>query len=177
MGQFVSRVQPILMNTCASCHVGEKGGAFKLARAAEGGTVSRRATQQNLATVLAHVTFARPEVSPLLVKAVSIHGDANQPPIKSRQSPPYRAIEEWIRATIANNPQLQDSTAAAPPAGTPEKKAAPQAAPVQAGLVAGAPVSSNKPAVPVGGPATPAAAIPLDPFDPAAFNQQAKSKK
>jgi hypothetical protein len=177
MGQFVSRVQPILMNTCASCHVGEKGGAFKLARATEGGTVSRRATQQNLATVLGHLTLARPEVSPLLVKAVSIHGDANQPPIKSRQSPPYRAIEEWIRATIANNPQLQDSTAGAPAAGTPEKKGAPQAAPVQAGLVAGAPVSSSKPAVPAPSPGMPAAAIPVDPFDPAAFNQQAKSKK
>ncbi len=179
MGQFVSRVQPILMNTCASCHVGEKGGAFKLARAAEGGTVSRRATQQNLAAVLSHVTLARPEVSPLLVKAVSIHGDASQPPIKSRQAPPYRAIEDWIRATIANNPQLQDSTAtAAPPATAPEQKGAPPAA-IRASQVQspGAPVSSSKPAVPAPGPGTSAAAIPLDPFDPAAFNQQTKSKK
>ena len=177
MGQFVSRVQPILMNTCASCHVGEKGGAFRLARATEGETVSRRATQQNLAAVLGHITLARPEVSPLLVKAVSIHGDANQPPIKSRQSPPYRAIEDWIHATIANNPQLQDSTAGATPATAPEQKSAPQAQSAQLGFGRGTPASSSKPAVPAPGPGAPAAAIPVDPFDPAAFNQQTKSKK
>jgi hypothetical protein len=178
MGQFISRVQPILMNTCASCHVGDKGGAFKLARASEGGTVSRRATQQNLAAVLARITPARPEASPVLVKAVSVHGEASQPPIKSRQAPAYRAIEDWIHATVAGNPQLEGAmTTATPPVAAPDQKIGLASEPIQPGFAAGAPVSSSKPAIPASGAAP--AAIPLDPFDPAAFNsqKQAKSKK
>jgi hypothetical protein len=177
MGQFISRVQPILMNTCASCHVGDKGGAFKLARASEGGTVSRRATQQNLAAVLARITPARPEASSVLVKAVSVHGEASQPPIKSRQAPAYRALEEWIRATIAGNPQLEDATATATPrAAAPEQKSVLPAEPIQPGFAGGAPVSSSKPAIPADGAGVPSAAIPLDPFDPAAFNSQRQVK-
>jgi hypothetical protein len=176
MGQFISRVQPILMNTCASCHVGDKGGGFKLARASEGGTVSRRATQQNLAAVLARITPGRPEASPVLVKAVSVHGEASQPPIKTRQAPAYRAIEDWIRATIAGNPQLGDASATtAPRAAAPEQKSVLAPEPIQPGFAGGAPVSSSKPAVPASGAGAPSAAIPLDPFDPAAFNQ-VKSK-
>jgi hypothetical protein len=178
MGQFISRVQPILMNTCASCHVGDRGGAFKLARASEGGTVSRRATQQNLAAVLARITPARPEASPVLVKAISVHGEASQPPIKSRQAPTYRAIEEWIHATIAGNPQLEGATTtSAAPLAAAEQKSIPTSEPIQRGFAAGAPVSSSKPAVPA--PGARSAPIPLDPFDPAGFNseKQPKSKK
>jgi hypothetical protein len=180
MGQFISRVQPILMNTCASCHVGDKGGAFRLARASEGGTVSRRATQQNLAAVLARITPGRPEASPVLVKAVSVHGEASQPPIKTRQAPAYRAIEDWIRATIAGNPQLEGAAATAVPrAAAPEQKSVSAPEPIQPGFAAGAPVSSSKPAIPASGAGAPSAAIPLDPFDPAGFNsqRQVKSKK
>jgi hypothetical protein len=180
MGQFISRVQPILMNTCASCHVGDRGGAFKLARASEGGTISRRATQQNLAAVLARINPARPEASPVLVKAVSVHGEASQPPIKSRQAPAYRALEDWIRATIAGNPQLEDATATAAPRSAPaEQKSIVASESNQPGFAAGAAVSSSKPAIPANAAGAPSPAIPLDPFDPAAFNtqKQVKSKK
>src|SRR5437763_620082 len=48
LGMFTTRVQPILMNTCASCHASGKGGAFTLTRAYDGGAAARRATQQNV---------------------------------------------------------------------------------------------------------------------------------
>ena len=172
IGQFISKVQPILMNTCASCHVGDKGGTFKLARATEGGTVSRRATQLNLAAVLARLTPARPEASPLLVKAISVHGEASQPPIKNRQQPAYRAIDEWIRATLADNPQLKEPGAASTPAAAAQEIKTPDGDAL--GFAASAPVSAAKAAV---SPSAPPVAIPVDPFDPAGFNRQVKSKK
>src|SRR5262249_16659336 len=51
MGQFISRVQPVLMNACASCHVSGHAGSFQLVRALEGGMVNRHATQVNLQAV------------------------------------------------------------------------------------------------------------------------------
>src|SRR5262249_395096 len=71
MGQFITRVQPVLMNVCASCHMADQGGTFKLVRAIDDGMVNRRATQQNLNAVLAHIAREHWETSPVLVKAVS----------------------------------------------------------------------------------------------------------
>ena len=46
---FATRVQPILMNACASCHVSGKGGSFHLTRNLEATLLNRKAVQQNLA--------------------------------------------------------------------------------------------------------------------------------
>jgi hypothetical protein len=108
LGMFTTRVQPILMNACASCHATGRGGDFKLTRTYESATINRRSTQQNLAAVLALVDLNHPASSLLLVKAVSIHGNAAQPPLKSRQSPPFRTLEEWVQMTVANNPHLRE---------------------------------------------------------------------
>src|SRR5262249_35621244 len=70
---FCTRVQPILMNACASCHATGRGGAFKLVRAYEDSGPNRRATQQNLVAVLGQVNLERPQGSPLLSKAASAH--------------------------------------------------------------------------------------------------------
>src|SRR5262249_38838940 len=35
LGTFVTRVQPVLMNTCASCHATGRGGSFRLIRTYE----------------------------------------------------------------------------------------------------------------------------------------------
>jgi hypothetical protein len=110
---FTTRVQPILMNACASCHVGDRGGSFQLMRAYADGTMARRVTQHNLAAVMAQVDKERPQVSPLLVKAVSMHGGAAQAPLKSRQTPAFRHLEEWIEQTLADNPYLLEEPARA----------------------------------------------------------------
>lgn len=99
---FTNRVQPILMNACATCHANGRGGAYKLVRAFEQGSVLRRATQQNLATTMAYVHRDRPLSSPLLVRAVTAHGEADRPPLKNRQIPAYRTLEDWIRLAVEN---------------------------------------------------------------------------
>lgn len=169
MGLFTSRVQPILMNTCAGCHASEKGGRFKLTRNYESEGANRKTTQQNLAAVLAQVNLQDPRVSRLLTKAVSVHGSLAQAPLKSRQTPAYRMLEDWVRLTVANNPGLREAAA------TPPSEVRSSAPPKRD---AGFASDSAKPmeTASAASPATPEAAAkaaPLDPFDPAIFNHQA----
>src|SRR5207249_1986763 len=54
-----------------------------------------------------------------LTKAVSMHARGmSQPPLRGRQAPPYRMLEDWVRLTLAGNPQLRE-----PPAPAPERPA------------------------------------------------------
>jgi hypothetical protein len=179
---FRTRVQPILMNACANCHANGHGGTFKLTRVYEDGGVNRKVMQRNVAAVLAQVNLRQPQGSPLLTKAVSAHdGKMAQAPLKGRQAPAYRVLEDWVEQTLAANPQLQ-AVVAAPPPEPPAPVAEPKAA---AEPAAAKPVSpphaadedergqfaADAPAAPRGGPAA-APAAPVDPFDPALFNRQ-----
>ena len=123
LGQFAMKVQPILMNACANCHANSHGGAFRLTRSYDSAVLNRKTLQQNLAAVLAEVNPEQPRSSPLLAKAVSVHGPLEQAPIKNRQAAAYRTLEDWVKATLADNPQLYDHpaapAAAAPAAASP----------------------------------------------------------
>jgi hypothetical protein len=101
---FVTKVQPILMNTCATCHGSGRGGAFKLTRVFENSGSSRHVTLQNLAAVVAQVRSDRPASSPLLVKSFSVHGDMAQPALKGVDSAAYRTLAEWVRITLEAGP-------------------------------------------------------------------------
>jgi hypothetical protein len=182
MGAFISRVQPILMNACASCHVSGQAGSFQLVRALAGGLVNRHATQQNLQAVLAQVNREHWEGSPLLTKAVAVHGRASQPPLKNRQAPPYRNLEDWVRANLARNPVAPEQAlvARAPPLAEPNRL--PDAVMAKAVELGGDAVSSTPPPAAAPASVTPTAVeqpeaahqprAPMDPFDPAIFNQQ-----
>src|SRR5207253_4476132 len=105
---FLTRVQPILMNACAHCHATGRGGAFKLTRTYEPAMTGRKTTQQNLAAVLAQVNSEQPTASPLLSKAVSLHGkpgEMTQSPLKNREVAAYRSLEEWVRLIFPDKAQ------------------------------------------------------------------------
>lgn len=181
--QFTARVQPILTNTCASCHSGGRGGAFQLTRCTDP-TVNRRALQENVAAVLTQVNLDRPELSPLLIKAVSGHGGSSQPPLPDRQSKLFQALKEWVEAVAVNNPHLKQLLAPRPAA--PATAAAPPrllGAPGLASNAADPPiVSTGRPVVgperfeaepPAAAADTPPARrAPRDPFDPVIYNDQ-----
>jgi hypothetical protein len=188
LATFTTRVQPILMNACASCHASGRAGAFKLTRTYNDPQPNRKATQQNLTAVLAQINLERPQASPLLTRSVSQHGDMTQPPLKNRQAVAYRSLEEWVQRTLADNPQLQ---AAAPTsvAAAAEPKHERSAEPVPARSVPlepanlppppsigapapAAPASVSVPAVPAVRPATPQPAAPESEFDADIFNRQ-----
>src|SRR5262245_15412 len=112
VGLFATRVQPILMNACARCHLAEGAGAFQLQRAYFDGMTNRKAMQQNLAAVLTQLNLRQPDFSPLLVKAVSAHGPTGEAPLQGRQAEAFRTLENWVRLTVANNPRLTEQSSA-----------------------------------------------------------------
>ncbi len=174
---FHLRIQPILMNTCISCHSGSYSGKFKLYRLYEGG--ERVAMRRNLAAVLNFVSLDNPAASPLLVMAVCAHGDAKIPPIPSRQSHAFTTLCTWIDQTIADNPQLRErgpAPRAARPRSQPKTPAVPVLPPPLPGFAAAqrAPTSDRSPTpppivLPVRTP-TAVAPMPPDEFDAAHFN-------
>jgi hypothetical protein len=170
IGLFAVRVQPILMNACAGCHATGRGGAFKLTRTYASEGLNRRSTQYNLAAVLAQVSPAQPLASPLLTKAVSVHGDLNQSPLKNRQAAAYRALEDWVHRTVVDNPQVARDAVVPVSAPGPEARPVPST-PVKPELPRGAGSSPPTRAEPQRPPAT--EETPPDPLDPAVFNRQA----
>lgn len=183
---FTQRVHPILLNTCLSCHATGKGGSFRLTRPNEDGMTLRRATQLNLAAALLQLNREHLPHSPLLLKAVSVHGDAIQPPLKDKQSAAFRALEEWARlalenmpaaevAMTPNNPPLDAKALAEPVPVRTETR--PTAEPVteQRTSVGREPaigaIAPPPPAV-ESRPVPPKDAGPADPFDPIIFNRQ-----
>jgi hypothetical protein len=116
---FGTRVQPILMNTCANCHNDAQGTAFRLIPTSEIGVGNRTTLHRNVAAVLAYVNPAQPLSSPFLTKAASVHwwkqtpeglrlaaGDPTQPPFQNRHAPAYRALEDWVRLAVISSPQF-----------------------------------------------------------------------
>jgi hypothetical protein len=197
MTQFTTRVQPILMNACAGCHATGKGGVFKLTRTYESSLAPQRTTITNAAAVLAQVNLEQPSSSPLLTKAINLHGTMTAAPFRDKQAPAYRALEEWVRAASATHPappprevgpgtQAPAPAPSAPPAGfaadrgnelppLPGEQPLPRTLPVipstlpEPGTVRTVPTTpSATPSTPAG----PARQTPLDPFDPERFNRQ-----
>jgi hypothetical protein len=191
---FVTRVQPILMNTCARCHATGRGGKFHLTQVFGDGIGNRRTLERNLAAVLAQVNLNQPEASVLLAKAVSDHAHAGQAPLRGRQAAPYRTLERWVKLTVENNPHLRDALPSmasppappvAPPAPMPDPRPAVGKSGSEWGAEARPPASPAAPippptvpepvpvSKPVAAPPPPPPAAPEDPFDPEIFNRQA----
>src|SRR5207245_3202435 len=122
-----------------------------------------RTTQQNLTSVLAQVNLEQPRSSPLLTKAVSVHGNMGQAPLSGRQMPAYHALEEWVNLTRSNNASPHDQPIQ--PAADGSAKSKPEQA------VADKPTSACKTE---GGSARAtdkgATKEPVDPFDPVIFS-------
>jgi hypothetical protein len=186
---FTQKVQPILMNTCISCHSGGYHGEFKLYRPYEGG--ERMAMQRNLAAVIDQLRLEKPATSPLLVMAVCAHGEAKSAPVPGRQSPTFQTLCAWIDQTIADNPHLLERQADRPTpaaggaARTPALTAPParkMGLPPLPGVIAAqtAPTSDGSPPPPIVLPTSrspssaPLSAPPVEPpddFSPAHFNR------
>ena len=124
---FIARVQPILMNKCATCHA---GGSFRLDHVAIGGP--QVASRNNLNRVLAYLDVEKPAQSPMLLKALEAHGGAALPPFKDRKEVPVRILLAWIERTIATNPRVKEFYAAKKPVASADeaKPAPPNAGPV-----------------------------------------------
>ena len=95
---FTQRIQPVLMNHCATagCHGPTSSAKFQLARVTNTKTSSRRATQRNLLVVLQLVNHDDPLASPLLTVPVRPHGPVQAAIFTDRESAQYRKLVEWV---------------------------------------------------------------------------------
>jgi len=145
--------------------------------------------------VLAQISPDAIATSPLLTRAVSIHGESQQPPIKNREAAAYRRLEDWVKQTLENNPQLREHPGRLGEDrglkiedGTPAEGNGKTDHPTS---VFDAPASPNSVTVPALTPsvakqptefagtqaAPPKPTMPADPFDPIIFNRQAHPEK
>jgi hypothetical protein len=118
LAEFSAQIQPILMNTCASCHAGDKSGAFRLLRSND--AAAWRTTQINLAATVAQISFEHPAASPLIVKAACAHGGSQQPPLPATLAAALSNLQRWTFTTAAENPQLRARGASAVAAAQPQ---------------------------------------------------------
>jgi hypothetical protein len=169
---FNAKVQPVLMNQCASCHAAKNyDGGFKLTRIPEG-YANPEATAANLTATAAQISREDPAKSPLLLYTLTAHGGQKRAAFADRQQPAVQNLEAWVRF-------VQPTTAAtAKPSGFGVAPSTPPAEPEPAALpgavvgATGQPVAA-KPLTPA--PAPPAVKPPVapdaaDPFDPRRFN-------
>jgi hypothetical protein len=171
MNQFITRVQPILMNACVNCHGADQAGTFKLVKIHEHGSLAPKTTQQNLASVLAQMNLEQPGASPFLTKAASLHGSMREAPLAGKRMPAFHTLEEWVKLTLPRQPISPDQSLAAAVDGSakPNKTAAPKAVlPAVEKSTAAVKIEEGKT------PATGKSATeePADPFDPVIFNRE-----
>jgi hypothetical protein len=173
MSQFATHIQPILMNACAQCHAGGQGGTFKLVRTFEHGSLAPKTTQQNLTAVLSQLNLEQPRSSPLLMKAVSVHGSLTQAPLSGRQMAAYQAMEDWVKLTLANQQAAHEQPVPASPE-TPAKPTKPSASKTEKPPVekVSAPPKTEGGDSALSDEQSPKEKEPADPFDPAIFNRQ-----
>jgi hypothetical protein len=99
---FATKVQPVLANLCANCHArADLSTNFKLRRIDEG-YANPQATEFNLRAAARQLNRSNPAASPLLVKAVTPHGTAKEPPLRGKQLPPYKVLELWVHWAVLN---------------------------------------------------------------------------
>ncbi len=129
---FVRCVQPALLNGCGAghCHGNVKNGGYELVRPARGGGITAGISRQNLVNTLAILDRDFPDQSLLLRKALERHGGAPRPPLGSRDSAAYAALEAWVkqvappkpRELVLGNPEQETKPQPEPPISMPANK-------------------------------------------------------
>jgi hypothetical protein len=158
---FASRINTILVNTCANCHARDDAKAFRLTRV--GG---RSGATKNMMAALPYVNTKEPESSAILTKALTAHGSATEAPFKVRTHPAYQALESWAR--IARAP---DGTTAPEPSSSEPRKLPDLGTPTPS-MLSGEQFGQDSKSV----PRKPTKNEASDPFDPAIFNGEVKKK-
>jgi hypothetical protein len=99
--QFVTKVQPLIMNNCAigGCHSSRVQNAFRLSRVRAGAGNSRIRTERNLAAILRYIDAGDPDGSRLLTVPRGNHGRAGRAIFSGRRSADqFGLLKSWVRA-------------------------------------------------------------------------------
>ncbi|MBA4017382.1 MAG: hypothetical protein C0483_09435 [Pirellula sp.] len=178
--EFTVRVQPLLMNYCATagCHGPRGNDKFQLQRAYLNERSDPRAVKMNLHEVLKLVDRKSPSASKLLTVPISPHGGAKRAVFHAHNAEHYRAIAAWVGRVSMNSRATTSTSRPASEPGTLSQRlpiAAPAAATVELPKSAGVPADPSLTVPSSAANAAPAAAAAQpsssDPFDPAEFNR------
>ena len=145
--QFTTKVQPVLVNLCVSCHAQPQhkdGFHLQFVRL---GFASPDATLHNAEAASRYVDTSNPNASPLLVKAQQIHGGQQRAAMPGPQHPAFRHLQLWA-ITLAPPQAVAPAVTLSPLANLPKPVWEP---------------------VPEATPTTPQI---VDPYDPTPFNQR-----
>jgi hypothetical protein len=163
--QFTRRIQPLLVNTCASagCHSRDSQNGFRLQNVSPGANSNRNATERNLAQILEHIDIKKPKASTLLTAPGRNHGRNGRPVfVGPRGDEKHAELEKWIMAVARDDMQRSGRDArrksSAEHAATPGKQS-PSADPFAQSTSDAA--DSQRPLPPPS----------EDPFDTTAFNR------
>ena len=179
--EFTVRVQPLLMNYCATagCHGPRGNDKFQLQRAYLNERSDPRAVKLNLHEVLKLVDRKSPSTSPLLTVPISPHGGAKRAVFHAHNAEHYRAMAAWVGRVAMTSRATTSTTRQAKEAGTLSQRlpiAAPATATSESPKPAATvptipPLSGSAPAESVAPVAPPSPPPSADPFDPAEFNR------
>jgi hypothetical protein len=205
MHEFTVRVQPLLMNYCATagCHGPRPASTFQLERVYLNERSDQRTVRTNLNAVLKIVDRQNPAKSPLLNVPIAVHGNGKKPIFNAHNAEHYRSLAGWtarVAATRTATPQpssadvvgvsntLQQRLPIAPPTGTATPPPATvdlrTAVPLEAANssvpapITAAPGAIATPVVaPPAESTAPARAAGIDPFDADIFNRRREAEK
>lgn len=179
--EFTVRVQPLLMNYCATagCHGPRGNDKFQLQRAYLNERSDPRAVKLNLHDVLKLVDRKSPSTSPLLTVPISPHGGAKRAVFHAHNAEHYRAMAAWVGRVAMTSRATTSTTRPAAETGTLSQRlpiSAPAAAaaesPKPAATIPTIPsLSGSPPAESAASAAPPTSPPSADPFDPAEFNR------
>lgn len=99
---FVTTIQPLLINQCASggCHGGATSAELKFQRFDPRRSPSRVYTQRNLAAALKYVDRDNPDASKLVVAPSQPHGGMATPVFSGRTLAQQAELAAWVRSTV-----------------------------------------------------------------------------
>jgi hypothetical protein len=176
--EFTVRVQPLLVNYCATagCHGPKPASKFQLQRVYLNERNDPRLVRVNLHAVMAQLDKQRVGNSPLLTVPLAAHGGSKKPLFTAYNAEHYRVVAAWAARVGNAAGGASSSTASAAPTTVPSPTGALlQRLPIAPPGGETSTPSAPPPAEPTVPPVKPAAEMPNDPFDPAAFNQRSEA--
>ncbi len=181
---FTIRVQPLLMNYCATagCHGPKAASTFRLERVYLNERNDPRSVKRNLYAVMGQIDRGVPGASRLLTMPLAAHGGRSTPIFTVHNVEHYRQLAVWVQRVVGLE-KTSAPTGATAAVQTPQQllQRVPLAAPMNESTAPprlggeAQPTPAAPSALPTTGPSSPESKGVVDPFDPAAFNRAAAS--
>jgi hypothetical protein len=106
---FVSRVQPILLNQCGSCHSHTSEQEWQMLTPSRGVRTSARMARENYVATVPYVDRSAPQASELLRYALTAHG-GGPIPLGPRHAIAIETLKRWLQSVAEHQPSSSSLT-------------------------------------------------------------------